>query len=39
MQVALHEKNIQTYTTVELCIYCFMNKQYVEGVQNRKRAC
>ena len=37
MRVALQGKNIQTYLMIELNIYCFMNKQYVEGVRNRKK--
>ena len=37
MRVALQGKNIQTFLMIELCIYRFMNKQYLEGVQNGKK--
>ena len=37
MQVSLQRKNAQTCPKIKLYTYCFMNKQYVEGVQNRKK--
>ena len=38
MQVALSRKNTRMYPILELYTYFSMNKQYVEGVQNSKRA-